>query len=67
MLAAPESDKPLFGLVMNGSNFVFLKLVKGNGPQYAKSKELILDQDDGLATTLQVMKRLGEIVNVTIR
>ncbi|MGF1524718.1 MAG: hypothetical protein ACFBSF_20525 [Leptolyngbyaceae cyanobacterium] len=38
---------------------MFLKLV---GQQYARSKELILDQDDGLAKTLQIMKVLAEIV-----
>lgn len=62
MLAAPRKDKPLFGLVTNGSSFVFLKLVLGDRPHYAKSKEFILDQDDGLSLTLQIMKRLGAIV-----
>jgi hypothetical protein len=62
MLAAPRKDKPLFGLVTNGSSFVFLKLVPGDRPHYAKSKEFILDQDDGLSLTLQIMKRLGAIV-----
>ena len=59
MLAAPESPLPLYGLVTNGSSFVFLKLV---GRQYARSKELILDQDEGLAKTLQITKALADIV-----
>ncbi|PSN17280.1 restriction endonuclease subunit R [filamentous cyanobacterium CCP5] len=59
MMAAPESPLPLYGLVTNGSSFVFLKLA---GRQYARSKELILDQDEGLARTLQIMKRLAGIV-----
>ena len=59
MLAAPESPLPLYGLVTNGSSFVFLKLV---GRQYARSKELILDQDEGLAKTLQITKALAYIV-----
>lgn len=59
MMAAPDSPLPLYGLVTNGSSFVFLKLV---GQQYARSKELILDQDDGLAKTLQIMKKLTGIV-----
>jgi hypothetical protein len=61
MLATPQTDRPLYGLVTNGSSFLFLKLVMGNVPQYARSKEFILDQDDGLALTLQIMKRLGAI------
>lgn len=59
MMAAPNSSLPLYGLVTNGSSFVFLKIV---GRQYARSKELILDQDRGLAKTLQIMKVLANIV-----
>ncbi len=58
-MAAPDSPLPLYGLVTNGSSFVFVKLV---GRQYARSKELILDQDQGLAQTLQIMKALAKIV-----
>lgn len=59
MMAAPDSSLPLYGLVTNGSSFVFLKLA---GQQYARSKELILDQDEGLVRTLQILKQLAEIV-----
>jgi hypothetical protein len=64
MLASPQTDRPVYGLVSNGHSFVFLKCQSGTVPHYAKSKEFILDQDDGLAQTLQVMKRLGAIVMV---
>lgn len=59
MMAAPDSSLPLYGLVTNGSSFVFVKL---ESRQYARSKELILDQDEGLAKTLQIMKALAKIV-----
>jgi predicted type IV restriction endonuclease len=62
MLAAPESSLPLYGLVTNGSSFLFVKVDRQGKPRYARSKELILSQDDGLARTLQVMKRLANIV-----
>jgi predicted type IV restriction endonuclease len=62
MLAAPQLGKPLYGLVTNGSSFMFLKLMRNGQPQYAKSKELLLGQDDGLGKTLQIMKQLAEIV-----
>jgi predicted type IV restriction endonuclease len=62
MLAAPQKDKPLYGMVTNGSSFVFLKLMAGEVPQYARSKELILDRDDDLAIVLQIVKKLGAIV-----
>lgn len=58
MMAAPESLLPLYGLVTNGSSFVFLKLV---GQRYARSKELIVGQDEGLAKTLQIIKTLATI------
>jgi hypothetical protein len=61
MLAASQHDRPLYGLVTNGSSFIFLKLVVGDVPRYARSKEFVLAQDDGLALTLQIMKRLGAI------
>lgn len=63
MLATPHRDKPLFGLVTNGSSFVFLKLVHQDQPKYAKSKEFILDQDDGLVLTLQILKKLAAIAS----
>ena len=59
MMAAPASPLPLYGLVTNGSSFVFLKLADRH---YARSKEFILDQDEGLAKTLQIMKALADIV-----
>jgi predicted type IV restriction endonuclease len=59
MLAAPQSDWPLYGMVTNGSSFVFLKLVRDGLPLYGRSKEFILDQDDGLAKALQILKALS--------
>ena len=59
MMAAPELSLPLYGLVTNGRSFVFLKLASRH---YARSKEMILDQDEGLAKTLQIMKGLAGAV-----
>jgi hypothetical protein len=65
MLAAPASDLPLYGLVTNGSSFQFLKLVRQETPRYSRSREFILDQDDGLAKTLQILKALAVLVSQT--
>jgi len=59
MMTAPAPSLPLYGLVTNGSSFVFLKLLDRH---YARSKELILDQDGGLAKTLQIIKALAQLV-----
>jgi predicted type IV restriction endonuclease len=62
MLAAPATNRTLYGLVTNGSNFVFLQLQRGSQPSYSKSPELIIDQDHDLAIVLQILKKLGAII-----
>jgi len=62
MLKAPLS-KPLYGLVTNGSSFMFLKLVRQDNPRYERSKEFLLNQDQGLEKTLQIMKRLANVMS----
>lgn len=77
MLAAAPDRQARFGLVTNGSSFVFLKLAKvltfaddADTPldrwQYDKSPELILDRADDLEIVLQVMKKLGAIVSQSV-
>ena len=61
MLAAPQ-QLPLFGLVTNGSNFVFLKLDRSGTSRYARSKEFVLEQDDDLEIVLQILKRFAVIL-----
>ncbi|MBW4526061.1 MAG: restriction endonuclease subunit R [Phormidium tanganyikae FI6-MK23] len=63
MLKASIS-KPMFGLVTNGSSFMFLKLVRQEKPLYARSKEFLLNQDQGLEKTLQIMKRLADVIAI---
>lgn len=60
MLAKPQ-PQPLFGLVTNGSNFVFLKLMSENGPRYARSDEWILEQGNDLSRVLQILKRIASL------
>ena len=62
MLATPSPERPLYGLVTNGSNFVFLKLVRQGTPFYARSKEFLLEEDGQLGQVLQILKRLAAIV-----
>jgi hypothetical protein len=60
--ALPERHRPLYGMVTNGSNFVFLKLVQQGTPVYARSKEFLLEEDAQLRQVLQILKQLGAIV-----
>lgn len=59
MMANPNPEKPVFGLVTNGSNFRFIKLTKQDVPQYALSDEFKIDRGEDLYNVLRVMKRLG--------
>lgn len=61
MLAAP-TDRPLYGLVTNGADFVFLKLQQQQAPHYSRSKQFVLGQNDDLDQVLQILKQLAKIV-----
>lgn len=62
MLATPHPAQPLYGMVTNGSNFVFLKLVIQDIPRYARSHEFILEQGTDVETVLQILKRFAVIL-----
>ncbi|MBD2329569.1 restriction endonuclease subunit R [Alkalinema sp. FACHB-956] len=59
MSAAPYPDYPTFGLITNGQNFLFLKMLN---QVYGTSKEFAMRNPGDLTQVLQVMRRLGEIV-----
>jgi predicted type IV restriction endonuclease len=62
MLANPTPTHPLYGMVTNGSNFVFLKCLQQNEPEYARSKTFDLEEGTDLEHVLKILKRLAEIV-----
>jgi hypothetical protein len=57
MLAAPDRTKPLYGMVTNGSNFIFLKLIDHT---YQLSDEFSLRRRGDLYQVLQVLKHLAD-------
>ena len=62
MLANLNADRPTYGLLMNGSNFLFVKLVKRETPQYAFSRWFsMFNPGNDLYTVLSILKRLGEL------
>lgn len=63
MLAAPPTQRSLYGLVTNGSNFVFLKMERQDKPHYGRSREFVLENDGDLGTVLQVMTRLANLIS----
>jgi hypothetical protein len=63
MLGTPTPEKPIFGMLTNGSHFLFAKLVKGETPQYALSDEFVLRrQENELYRVLSILKRLAQLV-----
>jgi hypothetical protein len=65
MLASPNGDKPIFGLITNGSSFIFIKLVKQNPPLYGLSRVFsLLSPGNELYSVLAILKRLGSIVAI---
>ena len=66
MLAQPTREtpnKPLFGMVLNGSEFLFLKLAQRETPEYGLSDLFsLLNRRNDLYPVLQVLKRLGNLV-----
>ncbi|MEA5599203.1 restriction endonuclease subunit R [Rivularia sp. UHCC 0363] len=65
MLGNPQEDKPTFGLIATGSEFIFIKLVKGNIPQYGTSKVFSMrNPDNDLYDVLKILKKLIEIASI---
>lgn len=62
MLANPNPKKPSFGMITTGRSFIFVKLVKGETPQYALSDEFVLrKRGNELYSVLRILKRLGQL------
>ncbi|NJP11263.1 MAG: restriction endonuclease subunit R [Leptolyngbyaceae cyanobacterium RU_5_1] len=65
MLGNPETIRPTFGLVTNGREFQFLKLVRQGVPRYAMSYTLALNREDDLYQVVRVLKHLGQLAMPT--
>ncbi len=63
MMAHPNQNKPAYGMVTNGSYFMFLKLVKGDSPQYALSDDFsVYRRRNELYDVLRVLRRIGRAI-----
>lgn len=64
MMGSPNADRPTFGLVTNGIQFIFIKLLKQNAPQYALSDEFtLLRRKNDLYGVLSVLRQLSELIS----
>ncbi len=65
MLGNLHNDKPNFGMIATGSEFIFVKLVKENPPRYALSKGFLMrNPGNELYDVLRILKRLTQLVSV---
>jgi hypothetical protein len=64
MLANPHPEKPSFGMITTGGSFIFIKLIKGERPQYGLSNTFItLNRGNELYDVLRILKRLSQLIN----
>lgn len=57
MLSAPDQEKPVYGLLVNGPEFVFVKLAHHPTPHYARSFRLLIERGE-LPQVLGILKRI---------
>jgi Type I restriction enzyme R protein N terminus (HSDR_N) len=63
MMSRPESDQPLFGILTNGDEIVFVKLTTQPTRQYQLSRAFSLyTLPSELELALQTLKQLGQVV-----
>ncbi|MDJ0797578.1 MAG: type I restriction endonuclease subunit R [Calothrix sp. MO_167.B12] len=62
MLDTPNIEQPTFGLLLNGREFVFVKLVQQEKPKYARSYALSIEQDTEFQQVLSVLKRISQLI-----
>jgi len=60
MLDNPNQNQPCYGLIVNGREFIFLKLIKQEKPEYARSYALSLERPEELYQVLSVLKQISQ-------
>lgn len=64
MLDTSNIEQPI-GLLVNGREFVFVKLVQQEKPKYARSYALSIERDVEFQQVLSVLKRIGQLILCT--
>jgi hypothetical protein len=62
MMGAPDQNRPAFGLVTNGSEFRFLKVVHSSASYGLSDLMTLQRQDDDLYSVLPALKALGTLM-----
>jgi hypothetical protein len=59
MLAAPDAQPTIFGLLAGGEDFIFIKLVRQGTPIYGLSRKFSLINPGDLEQVLRIMRGIG--------
>ncbi len=63
MLGNPHTNRPIFGMLSNGREQVFLKLLCEDVPRYALSDAFsLMNRENGLYSVLRILKRLSKLL-----
>ncbi|MBN3905674.1 MAG: restriction endonuclease subunit R [Nostoc sp. NMS1] len=64
MLAAPQSQDVVFGMITSGGSFMFIKLLKSSPPRYATSDIFdVRNRGNELYSVLQILKHISQLPN----
>ena len=61
MLCNPNFNRPTYGLLTGGDNFIFIKLIRQENPVYALSKQFTLFNSGELYEVLQILRKMGNL------
>ncbi|MBD2503592.1 restriction endonuclease subunit R [Anabaena azotica] len=62
MLAAPQSQNEVFGMITSGGSFMFVKLLKGQTPRYATSDIFdVRNRGNELYDVLRILQRISQL------
>lgn len=61
MLNDSKGEKPKFSFLLNGREFVFVKLQEANVPIYSRSYALSMDRENELEQVLAALKAIGQL------
>lgn len=62
LLDSPQTQQTTYGLILNGREFVFLKLVKQKLSQYTRSYALSIEHLEELHQVLSILKQIGRLI-----
>ena len=66
MMDSPNSDHPVYGLVSNGTEFLFLKLVRQEDSEYGLSRLFsLINPGNDLYAVITILKHLRDVVSET--